>query len=79
VPFIVAITVPDVSTCVTVVAAGIVGLLSICATPLVAFQSALTCAAGITVVSGKAPTSTAVYVGLVAAFAQAGTVGSVSV
>ena len=74
---------------------GIVGLLRICATPLEAFQSELTCAAGITVVSGKAPTSDAarlifevsgfpltvldvgtaptsdaVYVGLVSAFAH---------
>lgn len=35
--------------------------------------------AGITVVSGNAPTSAAVYVGFVAALAHAGTVGSVSV
>ena len=34
---------------------------------------------GITVVLGNAPTSFAVYVGLLVAFAQAGTVGSVSV
>ena len=34
---------------------------------------------GMVVVSGRAPTSDAVYVGLLDAFAQEGTVGSVSV
>lgn len=34
---------------------------------------------GITVSAGNAPTSAAVYLGLLASFAQAGTVGSVSV